>query len=183
LEIWAAPDLQTAWTGSDDDTLILWNLSDGRMIRQIVAGSDGFSEPITAVAFNEDGTRALTGSEAGAIYLWDLQQGVAIRRISIRSLNSKPDASRVTSIAFRQDGELAFAGYRSSQLYLWQTPSLQGLIEWAYQNRYIGELTCAERIQYNFAPQCDSSNVFPTRTPYPLPSVTPTPDWTATPRP
>jgi hypothetical protein len=33
--------------------------------------------------------------------------------------------------------------------------SLPGLLSWIEENRYVRELTCAERAQYNVKPLCD----------------------------
>ncbi len=53
------------------------------------------------------------------------------------------------------------------------------VIAWAYANRYVRELTCAERRQYSLEPGCDGAGNYPTRTPFltsqPVPAATPLP--------
>jgi WD40 repeat protein len=63
-----APDGRTALSGSQDDTLKLWDVATGREIRTFT----GHSNSVVSVAFAPDGRTALSGSQDGTAKLWAL---------------------------------------------------------------------------------------------------------------
>ena len=60
-----SPDGRTLVSGSEDDTLKLWNVSSGRELRTFI----GHSDPVTSVAFSPDGKTVLSGSNDKSIKL------------------------------------------------------------------------------------------------------------------
>ena len=66
-----SPDGKTALTGSDDKTVILWDLQSGKRIQTLKGHTSG----VTSVAYSPDGKTALTGSFDGTTRSWDLTTG------------------------------------------------------------------------------------------------------------
>ncbi|MFN8373390.1 MAG: TIR domain-containing protein [Anaerolineae bacterium] len=112
-----------ALSGSDDHTLILWDVATGTMLRQFgtavattttlsstLASADslqpagvGHANRITGVAISPDGTHGLSAGADSVIIYWDLTTGEEVWRIN--NLNSP-----VRSIAFNPDGQSAAFG-------------------------------------------------------------------------
>ena len=102
-EVALSPDGRTVLGGSTDGTVTLWDVETGEEIRRFVD-----DQPITAVTFSPDGTKALIGAgyllnekvESGHIILWDVETGEEIRRFE-----GQPYA--VEAVEFSPDGRLA----------------------------------------------------------------------------
>ena len=60
-----------ALSGSDDNTLRLWDLTSGQTLHTL----QGHTHWVRAVAVLADGRRALSGSYDNTLRLWDLQTG------------------------------------------------------------------------------------------------------------
>src|SRR5262245_11812940 len=58
-------------SGSDDDTIKLWDAATGALIRTF----EGHSGWVSSVAFSADGARVLSGSRDKTIKLWDAATG------------------------------------------------------------------------------------------------------------
>ena len=63
-----SPDGKLALSGSDDNTLRLWDVDSGRCIRVL----EGHSDSVFSVAFNSAGNLALSGAFNGVGRVWDL---------------------------------------------------------------------------------------------------------------
>ena len=63
-----SPDGRYALSGSDDETLKLWEITTGREIRTFERHSDG----VTSVAFSPDGRYALSGNGDATLKLWEV---------------------------------------------------------------------------------------------------------------
>ncbi|MDT9185740.1 MAG: hypothetical protein P5674_23845, partial [Limnospira sp. PMC 289.06] len=66
-----APDGKRAVSASEDKTLKLWDLEQGRELATL----SGHSRSVNAVAIAPDGKRAVSASEDKTLKLWDLEQG------------------------------------------------------------------------------------------------------------
>jgi len=64
--------------------------------------------------------------------------------------------SAAESLAFSPNGLLLATGSGNGIVDLWRIDTLPALIRWVNENRYIRQLTCAEREQYNIEPRCDT---------------------------
>ena len=64
-----SPDGRTALSGSDDNTLILWDVASGSELRRFT----GHRDDVWSVAFSPDGRTALSGSGDETLILWQVQ--------------------------------------------------------------------------------------------------------------
>lgn len=64
-------DSRFVLSGSDDQTVKLWELSTGREIRTF----KGIDAQVTAVAFSPDGQTALAGYMDGTLAFWEIATG------------------------------------------------------------------------------------------------------------
>lgn len=139
-----APDGLTILSGSADNTLIWWDVLSGRRLRQY----EGHSAQIYSVAVSSDGQYGLSASADSSIILWELSSGAQVRRFT-------GHASDVRSVVFSPDSSFALSASSDGTLRQWQISlSLDALIQWTQANRYIRELTCAERELYGVEPLC-----------------------------
>jgi WD40 repeat protein len=105
-----SPDGRTAISGSDDTTLILWDIASGSIIRQFV----GHGQPVEAVAFAPDGQTVLSGGYDNQLILWDVNTGQIIRRYSAHT-------ALVESVAYSPDGRQLLSGSSDFTMILWDT--------------------------------------------------------------
>ena len=71
-DVWSvafSPDGRTALSGSDDNTLILWDVASGSELRRFT----GHRDDVWSVAFSPDGRTALSGSGDETLILWQVQ--------------------------------------------------------------------------------------------------------------
>jgi WD40 repeat protein len=111
-----APDGRHALSGSDDQTLIWWDLDTGQPIR-ILRGHTG---GITAVALSPGGRHVLSGSEDRTLVWWDLGSGQPIHTL-------RGHASRVLAVMVSPDGRHALSGSWDRTLRWWDLLSQECL--------------------------------------------------------
>ena len=143
--------ISTSW----DTSMREWDVASGEQLHQFV----GHNGAVFGVDYSPDGRTALTASSDLTIRLWDTTTGQEIRRF-------EGHTNWVLGVAFSGDGNFALSGAEDNTARLWRVEStLNGLVSWAQNNRYIPVLSCAERQQYNIEPFCDENNILPTVTP------------------
>jgi len=136
--------LSTAW----DTTARLWDVETGRELRQLV----GHSRAVFGAAFSPDGKMALTGSADLTIRLWEVATGSEIREFDGHT-------NWVLSVMFSPDGRFILSGAEDNTARTWDMArTLDELITWARDNRYVPELSCAEREQYRVEPLCETQS-------------------------
>ena len=103
-----SPDGKRLATASDDNTVIVWDLGNGRDLLTY----RGHKDKVKAVAFSPDGT--LLASAGGAdVVLWDAKTGK-------EKLTLQGHTGSVTCIAYRPDGKaLASAGSEDKSVHVW----------------------------------------------------------------
>ncbi|MGD2178019.1 MAG: WD40 repeat domain-containing protein, partial [Anaerolineae bacterium] len=144
------PGETTALAASADGSLLLWDIETGDVIRRYL----GHESPAWDLDVSPDGRYVLSGENYGDIILWDFETGEELRRFT-------EHAELVTGVTFSPDGERAFSVSLDGALIEWQVADLplEELIDWAYANRYVRELTCEEREQYRVEPLCSAEVV------------------------
>lgn len=141
------PNGRTALSCEADGSLIEWDLETGQEIRRLGPGAG----TRTRVVVSTDGRLALTASMAGSLMLWDLERGELIRHSEGHGV--------VFDLALAPDGQTVLFGSSDTTIVQWRidNPSLDELKAWVAANRYLPELTCAEREKYQIEPLCDST--------------------------
>lgn len=166
-----SPDGRTALSAAYDKTLILWDvLPSSPTFGQALRTFTGHSSEVESVVFSPDGRTALSASMDKTLILWDVASGQALRSFE------GGHSGGISAVDFSDDGQFALSTGLDSRLVLWRVDTLEEMIQWTYENRAIRELTCSERSGYGVEPSCDAEGLFPTRTPYPLPTAIPNSD-------
>ncbi|KAJ6107986.1 NACHT and WD40 domain protein [Penicillium sp. IBT 18751x] len=95
-------------SGSDDQTVQLWNPTTGSLQLSL----EGHVGPVNAVTFSNDGRLLVSGSDDQTVRLWDPYTGVLQH-----TLNGHLD--RVNSVAFSYGGSLLASGSDDQTVRLW----------------------------------------------------------------
>jgi len=111
-----SPDGRFALSGSNDETLRLWDLGTGRCLRTLKGHTCG----VNSVAISPDGRFALSGSWDMTLRLWDLATGQCLRTL-------KGHTGSVISVAISPDGRFALSGSSDNTLRLWDLATGQCL--------------------------------------------------------
>jgi WD40 repeat protein len=115
-----SPDGKMVATVSEE-TVCLWNLATGRLLRQLPAED----EDVFCAAFAPDGKILALGHQGEAITFWDPTTGKMTGRISVKN-------DRVNSLAFAPDGKsLVSAGIDGNHLHLWDVTTRRELRKFA----------------------------------------------------
>ena len=105
-----SPDGKTLASGSEDDTIKLWDVS----ARRNIATLRGHIGSVTSVMYSPDGKTLASGSEDGTIKLWDISTGHT--RV-LATLNGH--TSGVTSVAYSPSGKTLASGSEDDTIKLW----------------------------------------------------------------
>ena len=76
-----APDGHTLATGSDDKSVILWDVRDPTRPQRIGQPLTGHTGSVSSVAFAPDGHTLATGSDDKSVILWDVRDPTRPQRI------------------------------------------------------------------------------------------------------
>jgi len=104
-----SPDGQTLASGSYDNTIKLWRVSDGTLLRTLT----GHRDSVLSVAFSPDGQTLASGSWDRTITLWRVSDGRLLRTLTGHTYC-------VTSVAFSPDGETLASGSGDRTIRLWR---------------------------------------------------------------
>jgi WD40 repeat protein len=107
---------KTAPSGSEHNTIKLWNLNTGADVGCLT----GHTDLVASAAFSPDCRRVLSGSFDGTMRLWDVARGEEIRRFERHT-------GWVTCVTFCPDGRRALAGYYDWSVRLWDLETGQEL--------------------------------------------------------
>ncbi len=104
-----SPDGQTLVSGSNDQTIKIWQLSSGTLKSTLT----GHSSWISSVAISPDGEILASGSGDNTIKIWQLSTGRMVRTLTGHS-------SGVNSIAISPDGQTLVSGSADNTIKIWQ---------------------------------------------------------------
>jgi WD40 repeat protein/serine/threonine protein kinase len=127
----ASPDGQYALSGSDDNTLMLWNIATGQPIRTLV----GHTERVRSVAFLPDGTRAISASDDETLIVWNVQTGEIIHTL----VGHEDD---VFAVAVNAEGQWAVSGGRDRVLIVWDLATGQLVRRLGKNEGHAERITC-----------------------------------------
>ncbi len=105
-------DGRQALSGSDDNTLRLWDLDTGNCVKIL----QGHTDEVNCVVLSNDGTLALSGSDDNTLRLWDLDSGNCIKTL-------QGHTGMVWSVDLSNDGSLALSGSADKTLRVWDLDS------------------------------------------------------------
>ncbi|KAH8799655.1 hypothetical protein F5884DRAFT_112869 [Xylogone sp. PMI_703] len=89
-----SPDGKQVVSGSDDETVRLWDATTGAVLQTL----EGHSGWVNSVAFSPDGKQVISGSDDETVRLWDATTGAALQTLEGHSRS-------VSSVAFSPDGK------------------------------------------------------------------------------
>ena len=105
-----SPDGKTIASGSTDETIILWDLSQGNQLPH--SPLFGYSGIVYSVSFSPDGRYLASGYSDGSVYLWNMDSGTA------HNFNSN-HVMKVTSVTFSPNGNILASGSDDGTIALW----------------------------------------------------------------
>jgi WD40 repeat protein len=73
-----SPDGRTLASGSADQTVKLWDVASGQVLRTLT----GHADIVFSVAFSADGRTLAAGSSDNKVKLWDLSSGQLLRTLT-----------------------------------------------------------------------------------------------------
>ena len=105
-----SPDGELAASGSDDNTVRLWNTKTGES-RGVL---EGHWRSVRTVVFSPNGELIASGSDDDTVRLWDIKTGETRGMLRGHSRS-------ITTVVFSPDGELIVSGSGDRTLRLWDT--------------------------------------------------------------
>ena len=137
-------DGQRLVSGGSDSQIIFWDTQTGNILRRYDNHAGGMT---SALQLSPDETLLFGGNLNGTLSLWHVETGEEIRRYK---------DGFITSPIFTPDGNNAVVGFRDGTVELWRIDAtLEELLTWTQNNRYITELTCEQRELYRVEPLCE----------------------------
>ncbi len=112
LSVEFSPDGNTIASGSVDDTLRLWSVSQARLIRTM----QGHPFPIGQVEFSPNGVNLFTGSTDGIIRIWQVSSGVFVRSLAGHN-------GRITGLDISKDGKWLVSSAEDFTVRIWRLPN------------------------------------------------------------
>ncbi|EIN03656.1 hypothetical protein PUNSTDRAFT_139370 [Punctularia strigosozonata HHB-11173 SS5] len=115
-----SPDGSQIASGSNDNTIRIWNTDTGKEIREPLRGHTDW---VRSVSFSPDGKRLASASYDKTVRLWDVQTGQQIGQ------PLKGHTSLVLCVAFSPDGNRIVSGSEDKTLQLWDAQTGQAIGE------------------------------------------------------
>ncbi len=113
-----SPDGKLVASGGSDQTIRLWDVTDGQIVRMLELR--GFMNSANAVAFSPDGERIAVGGNDGQIWVWRVADGSSTTVL-------RGHTAAVTSVAFSPDGRSMASASNDTTVRLWRSHDGQPL--------------------------------------------------------
>ncbi len=154
MDIVFGPDETTALAATTDARMILVDLQTGESLRQFI----GHQNNILTVEIASNGKYAVSREAyTGLVILWNFNNGEILQYV--------PAGGRAvpTNVAFSPDSQTIWyvpaspTGNFGNNMIQWRVAdlSLDELLAWIPENRYVRDFTCEERAQYRIEPLCE----------------------------
>ena len=139
---------QTALIGLDNGRLLEVDMATLALLRSFV----GHTGTIWDIAISHDGSLMVSGQSDGLAIIWDYKTGREVGRIVHPGGN-------LTNVMFGPNDRSIFTSAYQGNIIEWSisNQSLDDLLGWVAENRYLRDLTCEERDMYQIEPICESS--------------------------
>ncbi|MDQ0291579.1 TIR domain-containing protein [Oligosphaera ethanolica] len=108
LSVSFSPDGRRAVSGSNDQTVRVWDLETGACLRTL----EGHSGWVGSVSVSLDGRRAVSGSVDKTVRVWDLETGACLRTL-------EGHTEQVASVSVSLDGRRAVSGSWDETVRVW----------------------------------------------------------------
>jgi WD40 repeat protein len=103
------PDGRQIVSGALDNTVKVWELDTGRLVRSL----EGHTDWVRSVAITPDGRQVVSGANDQTIRVWDLDTGRLVRSL-------KGHTAAVTSVAITPDGRQVVSGALDNTVKVWK---------------------------------------------------------------
>ncbi|MFZ1042708.1 MAG: WD40 repeat domain-containing protein [Anaerolineales bacterium] len=139
-----SPDGRILASGSDDRTIKLWRVSDGRLLQTLNEDLEG---GVTNVAFSPDGRVLASGTGETAISLWRISDGSLLHTLQN---GENPTESPVCGLAFSSDGKFLAGGSQNYSIVVWRLSDNMPIQQ--FQKRNAGGCAPASNPTFAFSP-------------------------------
>ena len=104
-----SPDGTKVASGSDDETVRIWEVATGKQLSQLT----GHSNWVTSVSWSPDGKRLASGSYDNTVRIWEVATGKELSQLTVH-LNG------VTSVSWSPDGKRLASGSWDKTVRIWE---------------------------------------------------------------
>lgn len=137
-EVIFTPDGKYIISSSWDDTVRMWDVETGEEVKQFV----GHNGNTFGLALSADGKTLLTTSQDTTVRMWDVETTEELHRFTQHT-------DWIQEVEISPDGKYAVSAAQDNTLRFWRIArNADELIQWAQENRYIRDLSCAEQELY-----------------------------------
>ncbi|MCA9904548.1 MAG: PD40 domain-containing protein, partial [Anaerolineae bacterium] len=137
-----SPDGRRLASGAEDGLIVIWDTETAQETRRLI----GHSDLVRSLNFSSDGQQLISASYDNTARIWDLSNWEELVRLEGHS-----DDLRYAAFALDGSGVLTSSG--DGSVGIWRASFDPAAVQrWIAEERYLRELTCAERLQYGVEP-------------------------------